>query len=99
MYVVDDHGGALVAEYSVEADGGHLALIMESRSGSSGSRAARNPDYNQALTVLLARLGKFNAVLTDALVDSRYTQDLALDALPVKPVETSGGLIYPCGLL
>ena len=78
MYVVDDRGGALVAEYSVEADGGHLALIMESRSGSSGSRVARNPDYNQALTVLLARLSKLDAVLVDALVDSRYTQDLGL---------------------
>jgi predicted RNA-binding protein with PUA-like domain len=78
VYVVDDHGGALVAEYSVEPDDGHLALIMESRSGSSGSRVARNPDYNRALTVLLARLGKLNAVLVDALVDSRYTQDLGL---------------------
>ena len=78
MYVVEDHRGALVAEYSVEADGGHLALIMESRSGSSGSRVARNPDYNRALTVLLARLGKLGAVLVDALVDSRYTQDLGL---------------------
>jgi hypothetical protein len=78
VYVVDDHGGALVAEYSVEADGGHLAVIMESRSGSSGSRVARNPDYNRGLTVLLARLGKLNAVLVDALVDSRYTQDLRL---------------------
>lgn len=78
MYVVDDHGGALVAEYSVEADGGHLALIMESRSGSSGSGVARNPDYNRALAVLLGRLGKLNAVLVDALVDSRYTQDLGL---------------------
>jgi hypothetical protein len=45
------------ADYLVEADGGHLALIMESRSGSSGTRAPRNPDYNRALAVLLARLG------------------------------------------
>ena len=71
-------GRALDAEYLVEADGGHLALIMESRSGTSGRRAPRNPDYNRALTVLLARLGMLNAVLIDALVDSRHTQDLGL---------------------
>ena len=78
MHVVDDHGRAMDAEYLVEADGGHLALIMESRSGMSGRRAPRNPDYNRALTILLARLGMLNAVLVDALVDSRHTQDLGL---------------------
>jgi hypothetical protein len=76
--LVDDRGRAMDAAYLVEADGGHLALIVESRSGSSGTRAPRNPDYNQALGVLLARLGMLNAVLADALVDSRHTQDLDL---------------------
>jgi hypothetical protein len=66
------------AEYLIEADGGHLALIMESRSGMSGRRAPRNPDYNRVLTILLARLGKLDAVLVDALVDSRHTQDLGV---------------------
>ena len=51
---------------------------MDSRSGPSGRRAPRNPDYNRALTILLARLGLLNAVLVDALVDSRHTQDLGL---------------------
>ena len=76
MQLVDDHGRVMDAEYLSEADGGHLALIMESRSGMSGRRAPRNPDYNRVLTILLARLGKLNAVLVDALVDSRHTQDL-----------------------
>jgi hypothetical protein len=78
VHLVDDSGRALDAEYLVEADGGHLALIMESRSGMSGRRAPRNPDYNRTLTVLLARLSTLNAVLVDALVDSRHTQDLGL---------------------
>jgi hypothetical protein len=78
VHLVDDHSRALDAECHVEADGDHLALIMESRSGMSGRRGARNPDYNRALTILLARLGKLNAVLIDALVDSRHTQDLGL---------------------
>ncbi len=78
MHLVDDRGRVMDAEYLVEADSGHLALIMESRSGMSGSRAPRNPDYNRSLTILLTRLGKLNAVLVDALVDSRHTQDLGL---------------------
>jgi hypothetical protein len=78
VHLVDDHARALDAEYHVEADGGFLAVIMDSRSGISGRRAPRNPDYNQALTILLARLGRLDAVLADALVDSRHTQDLAV---------------------
>jgi hypothetical protein len=75
VQLVDDHGRVMDAEYLIEADGGHLAFIMESRSGMSGRRAPRNPAYNRVLTILLARLGKLNAVLVDALVDSRHTQD------------------------
>jgi hypothetical protein len=29
VHLVDNHGRAMDAEYHVEADGGHLALIME----------------------------------------------------------------------
>jgi hypothetical protein len=78
VHLVDDHGRVVDAKFLVEADGGHLALMMESHSGSSSGRAARNPYHNQALTLLLTRLGKLNAVLVDALVDSRCTQDLGL---------------------
>ena len=74
MHLVDDRGRVVDAEYLIEADRDRLALIMESRSGMSGSRAPRNPDYNRALAILLGRLGKLNAVLVDALVDSRHTQ-------------------------
>ena len=44
----------------------------------SGRRPPRNADYNPALTVLLTRLSILNAVLVDALVDSRHTEDLGL---------------------
>jgi hypothetical protein len=76
--LVDDLGRVLDAEYLVEADDGHLALILASRSGMSGSRPPRNPDYNRALTVLLTRLGLLDAVLVAALVDSRHTQQLGV---------------------
>ena len=74
--LIDDLGCPLDAEYLVEADGGALAVIVESRSGMSGRRPPRNTDYNRALTMLLARLGALDGVLADALVDSRRTQAL-----------------------
>lgn len=78
MQVVDNRGRTLDAEYTVEPDAPYLALIIDSRSGMSGSRPPRNPDYNQALTILLERLAQLDAVLVDALVDSRRTQQLGL---------------------
>ena len=78
MQLLDDDGELLAAGCAIETDGSYLAVVMDSRSGSSGSRPPRNPDYNQALTVLLTRLGRLNAVLVDALLDSRHTQELAL---------------------
>lgn len=77
-HLVDGHGQALTAEYSIEDDGGQLALILESRSGMSGARPPRNPDYNRALGILLARLASLDAVLLDALVDSGYTRRLGM---------------------
>ena len=86
--LVDDHGQSLDAEYRVEADGGQLALILESRSGMSGARPPRNPDYNRAETVLLTRLAALKAVLTDALVDSRYTQQMGVPEADRRLIES-----------
>jgi hypothetical protein len=88
VQLVDDEGQVLDAEYLVEPDDPYLAVILDSRSGPSGSRPPRNPDYNQALTVLLARLGQLNAVLVDALVDSRHTQELSLPESDRRLVES-----------
>ena len=54
----------------------------------SGSRPPRNPDYNHALTVLLTRLGMLDAVLVDALVDSRHTQQLGVPEADRRLIET-----------
>lgn len=75
---MDDDGVVMDAEYQVETDGHHLALIMESSSGRSGLRPPRNPDYNRTLALLLSRLGRLNAILVDALVDSRETRRMSL---------------------
>lgn len=71
---MDDRGVMLDAQYSLEAEGEHLALILESRSGRPAGQAGRNAHYNRALTLLLARLGALRGTLIDALVDSRWTQ-------------------------
>lgn len=74
MYAQDDDGKRLDAKYEVERDGEGLALVMFSASGASGGRQPRNPDYQQALLVLLQRLKDLGAVLDDALVDSNDTR-------------------------
>lgn len=75
-----DDGAVLDAEYHVESEGQLLALVLESWSGGAkgGSRPARNPEYNRALTTLLTRLAQLDAVLVDALVDSQRTAALGV---------------------
>ncbi|GAA0435481.1 hypothetical protein Acor_84310 [Acrocarpospora corrugata] len=69
-----DGDQALNAEFSVEREGKYLALIQESSSGRPGKR--RNGDYNRALALLVERLQDRDAVLLDALVDSKETRHL-----------------------
>jgi hypothetical protein len=76
--VRDSSGQLLDAEYAVEAESAGLALIMQSRNGKYGKQPPRNPDYNQALTILLERLGSIHAILVDAFVDSQRTRGLGL---------------------
>jgi hypothetical protein len=64
----------LDAEYSVETDGDHLAIVLESMSGRAEGRAHRNTDYRPALELLLKRLKARRAVIEAAVVDSRRTQ-------------------------
>ncbi|PSL57852.1 hypothetical protein B0I31_10163 [Saccharothrix carnea] len=80
MRVVDEAGGELNADFSVEADGGRLAVVLESAGGQTADgRGARNAHYRPALEVLLSRLAERDAVLVDALVDSSRVRDLAED--------------------
>ncbi|MER6827455.1 hypothetical protein ABT352_15855 [Streptosporangium sp. NPDC000563] len=66
----------LDAEYSIERDGDHLALILASASGRNAGRPGRNTEYKQALALLITRLRERDAVLLDALVDSSRTRHL-----------------------
>jgi hypothetical protein len=90
VLVRDDDGHALDAEYSVERDGDFLAVLLESASGPSGSRPARNTDYRKGQAILLDRLRALGAVLHDALVDSRYTRRNDIPEAEVKGITSSG---------
>ncbi|QQQ74881.1 hypothetical protein IOD16_27650 [Saccharothrix sp. 6-C] len=79
MRVVDDAGDELNAEFSVQPDGEHLAVLLESAGGRMAGGGVRNADYRPGLEVLLGRLAAVDAVLLDALVDSRQVRDLAED--------------------
>ncbi|GII63498.1 hypothetical protein Skr01_35830 [Sphaerisporangium krabiense] len=74
----DDRGKILNAAYSIESDGEGLALVLESGGGRPGKDAPqgrpRNSDYNAALVLLLSRLRDMDALLLDAMVDSKTTQ-------------------------
>ncbi|MER5337974.1 DUF3883 domain-containing protein [Micromonospora sp. NPDC002717] len=74
MRLTDDGGRVLDAECSVEPDGDHIAVILESMSGRADGRPPRNTDYRPALELILTRLKERRAVIKSAIVDSRRTQ-------------------------
>ncbi|WP_430497373.1 hypothetical protein ACQRWP_21955 [Micromonospora trifolii] len=74
--MTNDHGKVLEAEFSVEPDGNHVAIILQSRSGRAKGRAPRNDHYKPALELILRRLKERRAVIEAAIVDSRRTQQL-----------------------
>lgn len=77
MRPYSDDGVAVDAEFTVESDGNQFAVILESRGGASKGSAPRNPEYNVALDLLLARLAALRAELVDALVDSASARRLS----------------------
>ena len=85
MRVADDAGDELNADFSVEPDGEHLAVVLESAGGRMAGGGVRNADYRPGLEVLLGRLAAFEALLLDALVDSRQVRDLAEDERRLLP--------------
>lgn len=73
-------GKELDAEYSVEPDGEHLGVVLESAGGkTSTGRPSRNHEYVPALLLLLERLRSRQAVLHLALVVSARVAALPED--------------------
>jgi len=71
-------GSVVDATFKAELLAGALTLVFESMGGTKGAPGAQNTDYAEGLTLVLERLGRAGAVLTDAAVDSRTTQELPL---------------------
>src|SRR5690348_16580755 len=67
---VTEAGIELDAEFTVDLIDGQPTFTMFSHSGSSGGRPRRNPQYSDALRVILARLADRHSTITDALVVS-----------------------------
>lgn len=78
MRPYSNDGVPVDAEFSLESDGSWFAVTLESRGGASKGSQPRNPDYNLALELLLARLADLRAELIDAFVDSASAQELPL---------------------
>jgi hypothetical protein len=74
--VVGNDGVVLDATFSVEES--PLSLLYESAGGRIGVNA-RNRDYGRGLVLVLNRLGKLSAIVTDIRVDSIVTRRLPPD--------------------
>lgn len=74
MKPITDVGSVLDSEFRIEPYEGRPTLVLESRFGQ-----VRNPDYNQALELLLIRLRALDAVITDAIVDSTVSRNVGFD--------------------
>lgn len=75
LAVVDDDAVELDAHFRVERVAGELAIAFESRGGTSGSSKAWNADYNRGLAVVLQRLAKLSAAITEVQLVSRPMLD------------------------
>jgi len=68
----------LDASFEVDVTDAGVTVVMESRGGARGEPDARNLDYGRGFELVLKRLKDRSARITEATVDSRATQHLAL---------------------
>jgi superfamily II DNA or RNA helicase/diadenosine tetraphosphate (Ap4A) HIT family hydrolase len=90
IQIVDDNGVALAAHFALHTFLGQPTGLLFKAGG-----GGMNKQYVQGLDILLARLEKIEAIITDAYVDSGKVRQLSIASrrLPL-PV----GHIYPCQL-
>lgn len=72
--ICDADGEELDARFFVQMVDRHPTVVIES---SGAGKASRNPDYDEALQLILQRLKDAQAVLQRVEVDSSYAADLA----------------------
>jgi len=76
--VVDHQGQELDARFTTETTDLGFAVILESRGGTAGSKAARNTQYAEGLRVLLDRLKELGSTITGAEFATRQVSGEAL---------------------
>jgi hypothetical protein len=91
MKIVDDDGAPLITEFSVEPFTGATSVVIASASGGESRH------YAIAWRLLLTRLARLEAIVTDAFVDSRHTRGLGLSRDDVRLV-LRGPRPYPLHL-
>ena len=80
MRATTDAGDVLDAEFEIEDEDGHLALIMKSMSGRAKHRPnGTNLQYNAALELLLSRLRDLGGVLESGFIDSTVARNAPED--------------------
>lgn len=77
---MNDAGEFIDSHFSVECIERQFHIILESRGGTAGSSNARNLEYATGMKTLLERLQKLNAIIEDALVDTKVTRSMGLSA-------------------
>ncbi|MGY1771949.1 hypothetical protein [Blastococcus sp. SYSU D00813] len=84
-------GRELACDMSIELVAGRPAVVIESRSGALSSGAARNPDYNEALELLLDRVAERACDVLEITLESKPAQALPVEARRL-PLEWPLGL-------
>ncbi len=73
-------GEALDADVTItQLDDARIAVTFESAGGKRGTTSARNPEYPQAIDVILGRARDLELTVEDAYVDSERTRHLVID--------------------
>lgn len=72
-------GSVFKAECEIRRSGNGFVLTMLSRGGKKGADSERNPDYLEALRVLLSRLSRIGAELSAVVLDTDRTRFMPVD--------------------
>jgi hypothetical protein len=74
MKLKDGSGRELDAEFELERMAPQWALVLHSRSGGNDERPARNPEYSEALELMLERIAAAGGHITSIAIDSLPAQ-------------------------
>jgi hypothetical protein len=77
MKVRKDTGEEIDATFRIERREGAVTVVIESRGGTKGVAGTRNTAYQEGLQIVLDRLSRLGAGLSNAIVDSAVTKRMS----------------------